>query len=70
MKILKFVLGREDTSLDIKTSTSVTNQNIALKRGVLESGRQYVLRLSAWKDGGGECKSILNNKLKVMQRRV
>ena len=49
-------LGIEDTRLEFKTSTEVTNKNIALKKNNLDIGANYVLRLSAWKDGGTECK--------------
>ena len=52
-------LGEEDTNLELKTSTSVTNGNIALNRNTLSIGQQYILRLSAWKDGGSERKIVV-----------
>ena len=49
-------LGVETEVADFSTMTTTgTNQaNIAVKGNILEAGKEYSLKISAWKPGGGK----------------
>ena len=51
---IKKIKEIEDTDLPNKVSTAVNDANIALKENVLEFGKNYVLRVSAWQEGASE----------------
>ena len=49
----------EDKDLKGKISTDPTNPNIAVKENVLESGKNYILRVGAWETGAPDSKYLL-----------
>ena len=45
-------LETEVAGFAVKTTTGISQANVALKENVLDPGKEYSLKISAWKPGG------------------
>lgn len=45
-------LETEVAGFAAKTTTGISQANVALKENVLDAGKEYSLKISAWKPGG------------------